>query len=113
MKFLYCPRCKEVRAKAWFQIRPMCSRCNGLATEIVIPNGTLTYLMYFLYFFVPGLVAVSIAIDQRVYLWYAIAGLVLMVAVAMADLGRGQKLAKKKVRIASSDVHEFRRRGWL
>ncbi|MBN1677959.1 MAG: hypothetical protein JW880_05410 [Candidatus Thermoplasmatota archaeon] len=113
MKFLYCPNCKEVRAKAWYQVRPQCSRCMGRASQIVVPNGPLTYLTYFLYFFVPGLVAVSLITDDKTYLWYAIVGLVLMVTVAMIDLGRGYKLAKKKVRIAASDLHEFRKRGWL
>lgn len=113
VKFLYCPECKEIRAKAWHQIRPQCSRCMGRATEIVVPNGPLTYLTYFLYFFVPGLVAVSLIIDDRDYLWYAVVGLAIMVAVAMIDLGRGYRLAKKKVRIAASDLHEFRKRGWL
>ncbi len=113
MKFLYCPNCKEVRAKAWYQIRPRCSRCLGMATEIDIPNGPLTYLTYILYVLVPGLVAVSLMWDDRTYLWYAIIGLALMVVVAMIDIGRGQKIAKARVKITSSDVHEFRKRGWL
>lgn len=113
VKFLYCPHCKEVRAKAWFQIRPLCSRCNGVATEIVVPNGPLTYLTYFLYLFVPALAVYSLLTDQKEFLWYSVVGLVIMVVAAMADLGRGYRLAKKRVRIASSDLHEFRRRGWI
>jgi len=113
VKFLYCPKCKEIRAKAWFQIRPRCSRCIGPATVIIVPNGPLTYLTYFLYFFVPGLVAVSLITDQRPYLWYALVGLAVMMIVAMIDLGRGQKVARSRVKVAGSDLHEFRRRGWL
>lgn len=113
MKFLYCPKCKELRAKAWYQIRPRCSRCMGPATEIAVRNGPLTYLTYFLYVFVPGLVVVHFMTDDKAYLWYSIVGLVIMVAVAMIDIGRGQKIAKKRVKIAGSDLHEFRRRGWL
>lgn len=113
MKFLYCPKCKEMRVKAWFQMRPMCSRCIGPATEIVVPNSPLTYLTYFLYFFVPGLVAASLMTDERVYLYYALAGLAAMVATTMVDLGRGLRIAKSRVKIASSDLHEFRRRGWF
>ncbi len=85
----------------------------GPATEIAVTNGPLTYLTYFLYVFVPGLVVVSITWDDRTYLWYAVAGLVVMVVVAMIDIGRAQAVAKKRVRIASSNLHEFRRRGWL
>lgn len=113
MKFLYCPKCKEMRAKAWFQIRPTCSRCIGPATEIVVPNGPLTYFTYFLYFFVPGLVVVSLIIDERVYLYYALAGLAVMMVSAMIDLGRGLRIAKSRVKIASSDLHELRRKGWF
>jgi len=113
VKFLYCPKCKEMRAKAWFQMRPQCSRCLGPATQIVVPGGPLTYLTYVLYFVVPGLVAVSLIIDERVYLYYALAGLAVMMIGAMIDLGRGQRIAKSKVKVASSDLHEFRRRGWL
>jgi hypothetical protein len=113
VKFLYCPKCKELRAKAWYQMRPRCSRCIGPATEIAVRNGPLTYLTYFLYFFVPGLVILSITWDDRTYLWYAVAGLVVMVVVAMTDIGRAQAIAKKRVRITSSNLHEFRKRGWL
>jgi len=112
VKFLYCPKCKELRAKAWYQVKPRCSRCIGPATVMVVKNGPLTYLTYILYVVVPGLVVVSLTTDDKTYLWYAVIGLVVMVIVAMVDIGRAQAIAKQRIKIASSDLHLFRRRGW-
>jgi phage FluMu protein Com len=113
VKFLYCTKCKDVRVKAWYQLRPRCPRCLRDATPIVVKNSPLTYLTYALYFIVLGLVAYSLRTDDKVFLYYAIVGLVVAVIAAYADLIRGEKLARKRVKIADSDTSTFRRRGWI
>ena len=112
MKYLYCPKCKELRAKAWYQRSNYCSRCNGPATAIKIPNTWFTYLTYMLYVVVPAIVAVYLITDVRVYIWIAIAGLAVMMLVSFADLSRGAAYAKKRIKVTDSDVDKFRRRGW-
>ena len=112
MKYLYCPKCKEVRAKTWYQRRDRCLACVGPATPIKVPNSALTYANYVLYVFVPGLVAVYLWSDDRSYLWLAVGFLAIMMITSYADLLRGERYARKKVKIATSDLVEFRRRGW-
>ncbi|OGS55913.1 MAG: hypothetical protein A3K60_03360 [Euryarchaeota archaeon RBG_19FT_COMBO_56_21] len=112
VKYLYCPKCKEVRAKTWYQQRDRCLACIGPATVIKVPNSALTYVNYFLYVFVPGLVAVYLWKEDRSYVWLAVGFLVIMMITSYIDLLRGERYARKKVKIASSDLNEFRRRGW-
>ncbi len=112
MKYLYCPRCKELRVKAWYQRSDYCSRCNGPATAIPIPSNWMTYLTYVLYVVVPALVAIYIYTDTRYFIWLAIVGLGIMMVVSYADISRGAVYAKKKIRVTDSDVDLFRRRGW-
>lgn len=112
MKYLYCPRCKELRVKAWYQRANFCSRCNGPATAIPIPNSWLTYLTYVLYVVVPALVAVYIITDIRLYIWIAVVGLAIMMVVSFVDISRGMAYAKKKIKVTDSNVDLFRRRGW-
>ena len=112
VKYLYCPKCKEVRAKAWYQRRDRCLACIGPATVILVPNAPITYVKYFLYVFVLGLVGVHLWTDNRDYLWLAVGFLVVMMVVSYLDMQRGEKYARKKVKIANSDLNDFRRRGW-
>ena len=113
VKFLYCAKCKDVRVKAWYQLRPSCPRCLGDATPIVVQNSWLTYVAYTLYVVVIGLVAVSLRSDDRSYLYWAIGGLAIAVIAAYVDMTRGEKLARKRVKITDSDTASFRRKGWI
>lgn len=112
VKYLYCPKCKEVRAKTWYQQRDRCLACIGPATPIKVPNSMLTYANYFMYVFVPGLVGVYLWSDDRTFLWLAVGFLAVMMITSYIDLLRGERYARQKVKIASSDMNEFRRRGW-
>jgi len=113
VKFLYCAKCKDVRVKAWYQLQPRCPRCMGGATLIVVKNSWLTFVTYALYAVIIGLVAVSLRSDDRSYLYWAIGGLVVAVVAAYVDMVRGEKLARKRVKITDSDTSSFRRRGWI
>lgn len=113
VKFLYCPKCKELRVKAWYQLRPSCTRCVGDATIIVVKNSWLTYLTYALYVTVVGLVAVSLRTDDDSYLYWGIGLLGLSVVASFIDMSRAEKIARRRVKITGSDTASFRRKGWI
>lgn len=98
--------------KAWYQFDERCSRCNSDATIIPIPNNWMTYVTYGFYVLVPALVALYMTYEDELLLWVAVAGLVVLFVVAYADLARGSKYAKSKIKVANSDASEFRRKGW-
>jgi hypothetical protein len=112
VKYLYCPKCKELRVKAWYERRNRCSRCLGDATAIRIPNSWLTYLVYGLYVIVPALVAVHLTTHVRPYIWLSLGGVILMMVVSFADMSRGAAYAKNRIKVTDGDLHVFRKRGW-
>ena len=112
VKYLYCPRCKELRVKAWFERRDRCSRCLGNSTAIRIPNSWLTYVVYGLYVIAPGLAAIYLTTDVRLYFWLALVGVILMIVVSFVDMSRGAAYAKKRIKVTDGDLREFRKRGW-
>jgi peptidoglycan/LPS O-acetylase OafA/YrhL len=112
VKYLYCPKCKELRVKAWYQFNERCSRCNSDATVIPIPNSWMTYVTYVFYVLVPALVALHLTYDDDRLIWLAVVALAVLFVVAFADLSRGSKYAKSKIKVTNSDAGDFRRRGW-
>lgn len=79
---------------------------------IQVPNSIMTYAIYALYLLTPGLVAISLIEDDRNYLYLAVVFLIVMMITSYIDLLRGERYARKKVKIGTSKLHEFRRRGW-
>ena len=112
VKYLYCPKCKELRAKSWYQIRNKCQLCFSDATAIPIPNTWMTYLLYALYVLTPGLVLVYVYDDDKSYLYAAVVLLVIMFIVSWLEVGRGLTYARAKIKVTSTDVDNFRKRGW-
>ena len=112
VKYLYCPRCKELRAKSWYQIRNKCQLCFADATAIQIPNSWMTYALYILYVVTPGMVLVSVYNDDKLYLYAAVVLLVFMFILSWLEVGRGLAYARTKIKITSTDVKDFRKRGW-
>jgi len=112
VKYLYCPRCKELRVKAWYERRDRCSRCLRDATAIRIPNSWLTYVIYGLYVIAPALAAIYLTTDVRLYIWLAFVGVILMMVISFADMSRGAAYAKKRIKVTDGDLHEFKKRGW-
>ena len=112
MKYLYCPRCKELRVKSWYQIKDKCQMCFSDARPIKIPNSWLTYALYVLYVVTPGFVAVSVYSDVRTYLYVAVVLLVLMFIISWIEVSRGLAYARTKIKVASANVKELRKRGW-
>jgi len=113
VKFLYCPKCKDIRPKAWFSISDSCMSCRGPARRIVIPATGLTYVKYALWVLVMALVAFHLKLDDRAYLWGAIIALVVAMGVAYVDLLRGERRARARIRMTSADVETFKRRRWV
>ncbi len=112
VKYLYCPKCKELRVKAWYERRNRCSRCYGVATAIKIPNSWLTYIVYGFYVIVPALAAVNLTTHDRLYIWLSLGGVILMIVVSFADVSRGAAYANKRIKVTDGDLHDFRKRGW-
>ena len=112
VKYLYCPKCKELRAKSWYQIRDKCQLCFADATAIPIPNTWATYLLYALYVVTPGLVLVYVYNDDKSYLYASVVLLVAMLVISWTEVGRGLAYARAKIKITSADVKDFRKRGW-
>lgn len=107
MKFLYCPSCKQLHVKPWFAIRDRCQGCMGEATVIKIPSNWMTYLSYVLYVMIPALIAVYVTEHGKVFLYLAVALLLVMMVVAFADISRGEKYAKQRIRTTSADSGLF------
>ncbi len=112
MKYLYCPRCKELRVKPWYAIANKCQRCFGVATPINIPPNWMTYMTYVLYVVVPAMILVYVTNDDKTWLYASLVGLVIMFMLTFADQARGAAYARSKLKVAGSDLDDFRRRGW-
>ena len=112
VKYLYCPKCKELRVKPWFAIRNQCQMCIGQARVIQIPNNWMTYVSYVLYAVIPALVLISLTLKDRAFLYLAVVLLLIMMVVAYANVVRGERYARARIKIATSASGEFRRRGW-
>ena len=112
VKYLYCPRCKELRVKSWYQIKDKCQLCFSDATAIKIPNTWMTYALYILYVVTPALVAVYVYNDVRTYLYASVVLLVFMFVLSWLEIGRGLRYARSKVKLTTANVDNFRKRGW-
>jgi uncharacterized protein (DUF983 family) len=112
VKYLYCPRCKELRIKSWYQVKDKCQICFSDATPIKIPNSPLTYALYALYVITPALVLLSVYEDAKIFLYVAIVLLVFMFVIQWIEVSRGQAFARTKIKITSAHQKDFKKRGW-
>jgi uncharacterized protein (DUF983 family) len=112
VKYLYCPRCKKLSMKPWFAIRNRCQNCFGDATAIQVPANWMTYLSYALYVLIPALIAIYVTNHVKNYLYLALVLLFVMMIVSFVNIGRGEKYAKERIKIANTDVDVFKRRKW-
>jgi len=112
MKFLYCPKCKQLRVKPWYSMRNRCLGCFEEATVIKVPNSWMTYVSYALYVTVPALVVLYVTSKTSFWIYAAIALLVVMIVLQYLDVVRGEKYARSKIRVTATDSSRFRARGW-
>jgi hypothetical membrane protein len=112
VKFLYCPRCKDVKVKNWYQIKDKCPVCFSDATPIKVPNTWKTYMLYVLYVVAPAMLLMYVWNDDKRYLYAAFVVVFVMMAITWVELGRGRAYARAKVKITAQNSDQFRKRGW-
>ncbi len=112
MKFLYCPRCKEVRVKPWYSIKGGCTRCRGYAKEIPIPNTLMTYIIYACVASIFVLVYLYTSGGSNLLLYGSIAALIATFILQDRELARGRRIVMATIRPTKSDAKFFRKKGW-
>ncbi len=112
MKYLYCPRCKQLHVKAWFEIRNRCPVCFSEARVIDVPRNWMTYGSYVLYVVIPALILIYVTDHVKIYLYAALALLVVMMVLAFLDIGRSEHYAREHIRLTVSDTGIFNKRGY-
>lgn len=113
VKFVYCPKCKELRVKPWYSVRAWCSRCREHGREIPVPRTALTYVLYALILVVFGMVYTYTRSDEVIFLLGSILGLVGAFIIQAVEISRGERIARAKIKATKSDAQKFRKKGWL
>jgi uncharacterized protein (DUF983 family) len=113
VKYLYCPRCKELRVKPWYSLRDRCARCRDDVRVINIPRTISTYAVYVLTAAAFAAVYTYTRLDDRFYLWVGLALVVAMMVIQFKDLSRGEKYARAKIRVTHSDQDLMKKKGWM
>ena len=113
MKFVYCPRCKELRVRPWYTWKAWCSRCRQNAREISVPRTHLTYVLYALIALVFALIYTYTRTDETLFLYAGIGGLVATFIVQGVEISRGERIARARIKATKSDAKSFRKKGWL
>jgi uncharacterized protein (DUF983 family) len=113
VKFVYCPRCKELRVKPWYAIRAWCSRCRQDAKEIRVPRTFLSYLLIILIGSVFVLIFMYTRTDESILLYGGIGGLIATLVVQAIEISRGERFARARIKATKSDAKGFKKKGWL
>jgi hypothetical protein len=113
VKFVYCPKCKELRVKPWYSFRAFCSRCRDDGREIPVPRTAYTFALYALILVVFALVYLYTNSDNFIFLISAIAGLVAAFIIQAVEISRGERFARAKIKATKSDAAGFKQKGWL
>ena len=113
MKFVYCAKCKELRVKPWYGIRPRCARCRYDAREIAVPRTTLSYIVYALVAVVFATIFTYSRTHNSLFLYGGIVGLVACFIAQAFEISRAEKIARSRIRATKSDAAAFRKKGWL
>ncbi len=110
MKFLYCPKCKQLRVKPWYSIRDRCLGCMGDAVVISVPNSWMTYVSYVLYVTIPVLVVMYVTSNVTTWIVASVILLIAMMIIQYKDMVRGERFARSKIRVTASDSEAFKAR---
>lgn len=113
VKFVYCPKCKELRVKPWYSQRAWCSRCREGGREIPVPRTMYTYVLYALMLSTFALVYMYTESDSMIFLLGSIVGLIGAFVIQAFEISRGERIARAKIKTTKSDVPKFRKKGWL
>lgn len=112
MKYLYCPKCKELRVKPWYSMRDRCARCGRDVRVIEVPRTLATYAVYVLTAGAFALVYMNTREDVSMYLYLAIVLVVAMMVIQFKELVRGERYARTKIKVTHSDADAMRKKGW-
>ncbi|UCE81009.1 MAG: hypothetical protein JSV94_00795 [Methanobacteriota archaeon] len=113
VKFVYCHKCKELRVKPWYSMRPRCARCRYDGREIIVPRTNLSYTVYFLVLAVFVTIFIYTRTHDNIFLYGGIACLVACFAVQAIEISRGERIARSRIKATKSDIPTFRKKGWL
>ncbi|MBE0517709.1 MAG: hypothetical protein IH630_00595 [Thermoplasmata archaeon] len=113
MKYLYCPKCKELRVKPWYPTKDYCPRCMGTLKVIPIPRNWATYAIYVLAATTFTFVYLNSTMDNRNYLYVGVASVVALLVLQFTELTRGHRYAISKLRVTKSDTQVMKTKGWL
>jgi len=113
VKFVYCPKCKELRVKPWYSLRAWCSRCREPGREIPIPRTVYTYMLYALMLIILALVYAYTNSDEMIFLIGGVVGLICAFVIQAFEISRGERIARAKIKATKSDASGFRKKGWL
>jgi hypothetical protein len=111
VKFIYCPRCKELRVKPWYSLRAWCSRCRDEGREIRVPKSILTYILYAMILVVFAFVYMYTDSRSAVHLIGAVVGLVASFVIQAVELSRGEKQARARIKTTKADAAASRSKG--
>jgi hypothetical protein len=112
VKFLYCPKCKELRVKPWYSIRDSCTRCRGDVRVIEVPRTIWSYTVYGLTVVIFVAVYLNTRSDDSFYLYTAIILLISLAVIQLREVVRGERYARSKIKVTKSDLAKMRRKGW-
>ena len=112
MKYLYCPKCKELRVKPWYTLTDRCPRCRGSVRVIEVPRSFGTYAVYILTAAAFALVYLNTQQGNGVFLYVALGLVVIMMIIQFMELSRGEKYARTKIKVTHSDLDALRKKGW-
>ncbi|HIH01271.1 TPA: hypothetical protein HA259_04220 [Thermoplasmata archaeon] len=111
MKFVYCPRCKELRVKPWYTTRSRCARCRDEGREIVTPRTALTFVLYAMVMAVFALVYMYTSSDNSIFLIGGIVGLVIAFVVQAIEISKGERYARSKIKTTKADAAALKAKG--
>lgn len=111
VKFIYCPKCKELRVKPWYGMRPWCSRCREEGREIRVPRTTMTYVLYAMILVVFGLVYMYTSSGGIIYIIGGVVGLVAAFVIQAVELSRGERQARARIKTTKADAAALRAKG--
>ena len=111
MKFVYCPRCKELRVKPWYTTRSRCARCRDEGRDIVTPRTTLTFVLYGMTLAVFALVYMYTSSDNFIFLLGGIVSLIIAFVIQAIEISRGERYARSKIKTTKADAATLRAKG--
>ena len=111
VKFVYCPKCKELRVKPWYTMRARCARCRDDGREISTPRTVLSFVLYAMILVVFALVYMYTNTDNPIFLIGGIVSLVAAFVIQGIEIARGERYARAKIKTTKADAAALRAKG--